>query len=266
MRHTDLTGKIVLITGASSGIGYATALEFAKVGARLLLCARREARLLELAKTLKETYQIDVLTLSLDVSSAEQVSTKLNAIPNDWSDIDILVNNAGMARGRDKLHEGNILDWEEMINTNIKGVLYISRQIVPRMVLRGVGHIINIGSISSHEVYPGGGVYCATKHAVRAISKTLRMELLGTNIRVSSIDPGSVETEFSLVRFRGDTEKASAVYKGMRPLSPEDVADSVLYCATCPPHVNICELRIMPTDQASVGMTHRRKEPEKTPE
>ena len=254
----NLLGKTCLITGASSGIGYETAIAFAQAKARLILCARREDKLQALSQTLKKDYQTEILILKLDVSKFTEVEKTVNNLPSAWQSIDVLVNNAGLARTKDKLHEGNPADWDEMIDTNLKGVLYVSRLIVPGMIARKKGHIINIGSISGQEVYPGGGVYCATKHALRAITKTLRMELLGTNIRVTSIDPGAVETEFSLVRYRGDKEKAAAVYQGMTPLSGKDIANAVFYAATCPPHVNICELRITPTDQASVFMTHRK--------
>lgn len=260
MPISPINQKTVLITGASSGIGKATAIHFAKCGANLILCARREDRIQSLAKDLREQFHIQVYPLKLNVANFKDVVTTIDALPSEWQEIDILVNNAGIARGLDKIDAGDPNDWDEMINTNIKGVLFISKQIIPKMLLNGSGHIINIGSISGHEVYPKGGVYCATKHAVNAITKTLRMELLGTSIRVSSIDPGSVETEFSLMRFNGDVAKASAVYKGMRPLTPDDVADAVVYCASCPPHVNISELRIMPTDQVSVQMVHRVKD------
>jgi 3-hydroxy acid dehydrogenase/malonic semialdehyde reductase len=260
MYKSDLSGKICLITGASSGIGYESAIAFAKAKLRLILCARREERLNELANKLRKEYQAEVITLVLDVAKSNEVVEKLKSLPTDWQEIDILLNNAGMARTKDTLHEGNPADWDEMIDTNIKGVLSVSRMIIPGMMERQKGHVINIGSVSGEEVYPGGGVYCATKHALRAITKGFRMELLGKNIRVTSINPGAVETEFSLVRYRGDTEKAAAVYQGMTPLSPKDIADAVLYAATCPAHVNIAEIKIMPTDQASVGMTHRKKE------
>jgi len=258
METQNLVGKICLITGASSGIGRETAIAFAKSKAKLILCARRVDRLQALSETLKTEYQIDVLVLKLDVSKFGDVEKALTTLPTTWQEIDILVNNAGLARAKDKLHEGNPLDWDEMIDTNVKGVLYVSRMIIPNMVARQKGHIINIGSVSGQEVYPGGGVYCATKHALRALTKTLRMELLGTNIRVTSIDPGAVETEFSLVRYRNDKQKAASVYQGMTALSGKDIADAVLYAASCPPHVNICELRITPTDQASVLMIHRK--------
>ena len=259
MYQSDLSGKICLITGASSGIGYESAIAFAKTKAKLILCARREERLNELASKLQKEYQADVFILVLDVSKSDDVLEKLKNLPKDWQEIDILLNNAGMARTKDTLHEGNPADWDEMIDTNIKGVLLVSRAIIPGMVERQRGHVINVGSVSGEEVYPGGGVYCATKHALRAITKGFCMELLGKNIRVTSINPGAVETEFSLMRYRGDIEKAAAVYQGMTPLSPKDIAEAILYAATCPAHVNIAEIKIMPTDQASVGMTHRKR-------
>lgn len=248
---------LVFITGASSGIGRACAEAFAKQGARLLLAARRLDRLETLAADLRTRFGVEVSCFQLDVTSRSEVETKLSQLPEAWSKIDVLVNNAGLSRGLDKLHEALIEDWEEMIDTNVKGLLYVSRKVIPGMVARHRGHVINIGSIAGHEAYPGGSVYCATKHAVNAITRSLRMDLLGTPIRVSSIDPGMVETEFSVVRFHGDEERASKVYQGLQPLAPEDVADAVLYMANCPPHVNISEMIIMPTAQASATLSHR---------
>ncbi|NER32255.1 MAG: SDR family NAD(P)-dependent oxidoreductase, partial [Symploca sp. SIO1C4] len=181
----------------------------------------------------------------------------INNLPEPWSAVDILVNNAGLSRGLDKLHEGSIQDWEEMIDTNIKGLLYMTRALVSGMVSRGKGHVINIGSIAGHQTYPGGNVYCATKAAVRAISEGLKQDLLGTPVRVSSVDPGMVETDFSKVRFHGDTERAQKVYQGLTPLTPEDVADVVFFCATRPLHVNISDVLMIPTDQASATLFNR---------
>lgn len=252
-----LQSKIVLITGASSGIGAACAKLFASCGAKLLLCARRDERITKLAQHLKNEYGVEVFSFHLDVTQYAAVKEKINTLPAEWQAVDVVVNNAGLSRGLDKLYEGSVEDWNEMIDTNVKGLLYITRLVLPGMVARKSGHIINIGSVAGHEVYPGGNVYCATKYAVKAISQSLRMDLLGTGIRVSEIDPGAVETEFSLVRFHGDAKRAAAVYKGMQPLTAEDVASTVIYCAACPPHVNISEIRIMPTDQASATMVHR---------
>jgi len=253
----NLKNKTVFITGASSGIGAACAERFAQEGAKLLLCARRIEKLNQLAATLTKQYQTTIHCFQLDVTHSKNVTEKLTQLPPEWRTIDILINNAGLARGLDKIQEGAIQDWEEMINTNIKGLLYITRQILPDMVKRNTGHIINIGSVAGREVYPRGNIYLATKHAVRALNQAMRIDLSGTHIRVSSVDPGMVQTEFSLVRFKGDQTTADAVYKGMQPLTPQDVADAVAYCATCPPHVNISEILIMPTAQAAATVIHR---------
>lgn len=249
-----LKNKIVLITGATSGIGEACAISFAEQGAKLLLCARRQELLTSLAEKLQKEYGTEVYTFVLDVRDRQQVKTQLDALPAAWKSIDILLNNAGLAAGLETVQEANIDDWETMIDTNVKGLLFVTRAILPQMVERKSGHIINIGSISGHQVYPRGGVYCATKFAVKALSQGLRMDLLGTNIRVTTISPGSVETNFSLVRFKGDNEKAGAIYEGWHPLHADDIADNVLYAATRKPHVNINEIIVMPTQQAAVGM------------
>lgn len=254
----SIQDQIVFITGASSGIGAACAERFAQAGARLILAARRLDRLEALAATLKQQFEPQILLLPLDVTDRLQVTAALTALPEAWAAIDILVNNAGLSRGLDKLHEGSIQDWEEMIDTNIKGLLYMTRSIVPGMVSRGRGHVINIGSIAGHQTYPRGNVYCATKAAVRAISEGLKQDLLGTPVRVSSVDPGMVETEFSQVRFHGDRDRAAQVYAGVTPLTAEDVADVVAFCATRPAHVNISEVILLPTDQASATLVHRR--------
>jgi 3-hydroxy acid dehydrogenase / malonic semialdehyde reductase len=246
--------RIVLITGASSGIGASCAKIFAQAGAKLILAARRQERLAELAKALNcQTY-----LLSLDVRDRQSVESALNSLPDAWSNIEVLINNAGLSRGLDKLHEGSFTDWEEMIDTNIKGLLYLTRYIVPKMVNQGSGHVVNIGSIAGHQTYPGGNVYCASKAAVRAISEGLKQDLLGTPVRVSSVDPGLVETEFSQVRFHGDTDRAKKVYQGLTPLTPDDVADVVFFCVTRPAHVNISEVLLVPTDQATATLVHRR--------
>lgn len=253
-----IKNKIVFITGASSGIGAAAATLFAEQGAKLLLCARQLPALKALAQQLQSDYGVLVHTFQLDVSKRSAVKEALAALPKEWQAIDILLNNAGLAAGLDAVQEGNIDDWEAMIDTNVKGLLYVTRHLLPQMIARNAGHIINIGSVAGHYVYPKGAVYCATKYAVNALSNGLRMDLFGTKIRVSSIDPGAVETNFSLVRFKGDAKRAAAVYEGMEPLTPKDVADAVLYCATRPPHVNISEIIIMPTDQAAATMVARK--------
>jgi NADP-dependent 3-hydroxy acid dehydrogenase YdfG len=254
----NVKDKVVLITGASSGIGAACARQFAKSGAKLLLCARRLEVLHELTRQLKAEYGTEIYTFRLDIRHYADVTEALRGLPADWQKIDILVNNAGLAAGLDTLQEGSIQDWEEMIDTNVKGLLYVTREILQYMVEKNSGHIINIGSIAGHYVYPKGAVYCATKFAVNALTNGLRMDLFGKKIRVSTIDPGAVETNFSLVRFKGDENRAAAVYAGMDPLTPDDVADAVIYCATRPPHVNISEIIIMPTDQAAATMVARK--------
>jgi 3-hydroxy acid dehydrogenase/malonic semialdehyde reductase len=252
-----LTGTLVCITGASSGIGSACAEAFAREGCRLLLSARRIERVDALAETLRRTHGVDVHTHRLDVRNQGEVENTVRALPASWQEIDILVNNAGLARGFTSVQEGSLTDWEEMIDTNIKGLLYVTRAVLPGMVRRKRGHVINIGSIAGHQVYPNGNVYCATKFAVGALTQGLKMDLLGTGVRVASVSPGMVETEFSLVRFHGNSERAAQTYARTRPLSAEDVAETVLFVASRPPHVDISEVLIMPTDQASVYHLHR---------
>ena len=258
----SLKNQIVLITGASSGIGAACAKIFATGGAQLILAARRIDKLDRLAKELVETGLIpsanQIHLLELDVRDRLKVESALNTLPEAWKAIDILINNAGLSRGLDKLHEGNFQDWEEMIDTNVKGLLYMTRYIVPGMVNRGRGHVVNIGSIAGRQTYPKGNVYCASKAAVKVISEGLKQDLLGTPVRVTEIEPGLVETEFSHVRFHGDAEKAKNVYQGLTPLTPDDVADVVYFCATRSPHVNISEILLVPTDQASATLVHRK--------
>jgi len=253
----DLSGKIVLITGASSGIGTACADAFARLGCRLLLAARRGDRLQALAARLEEEFGAEVLAASLDVRDRAAVDAWVTGIPDEWRAIDILVNNAGLARGLAPVQEGEISDWEEMIDTNLKGLLFVTRAVIPGMVARGSGHLINIGSIAGHEVYPLGNVYCATKHAVAALTRAMGIDTLGTGLRVSSVDPGMVETEFSLVRFHGDAERAQAAYAGFEALRPEDVADAVVFCATRPTHANVREMVLMPSAQAAAVHAHR---------
>ncbi len=254
---TEMKDKIVFITGASSGIGAACARIFGQNGAKLLLCARREDRLKKLAEDLRSEFGTDSYTFQLDVRDRKSVDATLERIPDEWKKIDILINNAGLARGLSKLHEGLIDDWDEMIDTNVKGLLYICRKIIPGMIDRDKGDIINIGSIAGHEVYPGGAAYCASKHAVDALTKGLRMDLLGTPLRVCTVDPGLVETEFSIVRFHGDQELADNVYRGMRPLTGDNVAETVYYCASRPPHIQIAEVIMFPTAQRSATMVSR---------
>jgi 3-hydroxy acid dehydrogenase/malonic semialdehyde reductase len=250
----DLT---VCITGASAGIGAACAAAFAAEGSRLLLAARRKDRIDTLAAGLAERHGVATRTAHLDVRDRDAVERMFASLPEEWSRIDVLVNNAGLSRGLDKLHEGKLQDWEEMIDTNVKGLLYVTRAVLPGMVRRDRGHVINIGSVAGHATYPGGNVYCASKFAVTALGRALKMDLLGTHVRVSSVDPGLVQTEFSEVRFRGDSTRAGKVYTDTVPLRPEDVAEAVVWCATRPPHVNITELVLMPVYQASVTMVHR---------
>ena len=255
---TTLKGKIVLITGASSGIGAAAALAFASQGARLLLAARRAGRLAEVATEAVERGAEAVHSIHLDVRHRHAVQSTIDELPEEWAEIEILVNNAGLSRGLDKLYMGKVEDWEEMIDTNFKGLLYVSRAVIPGMVVRGRGHVINLGSTAGELPYPGGSVYCATKAALRSISDALREDLLGTPVRVTSVDPGAVETDFSLVRFRGDAARASKVYEGIVPLTAEDVADAILWAATRPPHVNIARISMTPVDQANSLLFHRR--------
>ncbi|MCK6542301.1 SDR family oxidoreductase [bacterium] len=250
--------RIILITGASAGIGEATARTFAEAGGKLILTARRKEKLEKLANELKEQFGTPSYTASLDVRDNAAVENFVRTLPDAWSAIDILVNNAGLGRGLDKLHEGKIADWEEMIDTNVKGLLYVSRAVIPGMVARGRGHIFNLGSIAGHETYPGGNVYCATKHAARAINNGMRIDLVDTPVRVTTIDPGLVETEFSVVRFRGDAQRAKKPYEGIAPLRGEDIADLILFAATRPTHVNINEMIVMPKAQATSTLVHRK--------
>jgi 3-hydroxy acid dehydrogenase / malonic semialdehyde reductase len=255
----DLKDKIVLITGASSGIGKACARQFAAYGAKLLLCARRADQLDELASVLRSTHATAVYTLKLDVTDGSAVMDAFKQLPSEWQSIDILINNAGLAAGLDFIHEGLLDDWEAMIDTNIKGLLYVTKSTLPHMIAKDHGHIINIGSIAGHQTYPKGAVYCATKAAVNVLTQGLRMDLLGTKIRVTTVDPGAVHTNFSNVRFKGDQTRAESVYEGMTPLTADDVADAILYAASRKPHVNISEIIIMPTDQAAAMMVSRKQ-------
>lgn len=253
----SLKGKIVFITGASAGIGAATALAFASEGARLLLAARRAGRLAEVASQAKERGAPSVHSIDLDVRDHRAVQNAIDNLPPEWSEIDILVNNAGLSRGLDKLYMGKIEDWDEMIDTNVKGLLYVTRCVVPGMVVRGRGHVISLGSTAGELAYPNGAVYCGTKAAERLINDGLRQDVLGTPIRVTSVDPGMVETDFSLVRFRGDTERAAKVYKGVKPLTPEDIAEVIVWAASRPAHINIARVLLTPVQQANSIMFHR---------
>lgn len=255
-----LKDKIVFISGASSGIGRACAEVFAKAGAHLILCARTIEKIKDIADGLEAKYKIETLTCELDVQNKKLVSEAIDGLPEKWREIDILVNNAGLARGLEKLHEGNPDEWDAMIDTNVKGLLYLTRKIVPFMLENQVnGHIINIGSTAGIHAYPNGAVYCATKAAVKAISDGLRMDVVDKPIRVTTVQPGMVETNFSVVRFRGDKQRADSVYEGIKPLTAEDIADIVLYAASAPPHVQICEVTVTPTNQATGGIVYKGK-------
>lgn len=255
-----LEGKIAFITGATSGIGKASAFGLAEQGANLILTARRSAILEKLEEEIRAKYGVKVFIIKLDVKNKQEVEWAVNSLPDEWKKIDILLNNAGLAKGLNKIYEDDTENWDEMIDTNVKGLLYVTRAIVPGMVEREIGHVINIGSTAGHEAYPKGHVYCATKHAVNAITKSLRIDVVDKNIRVSTVDPGAVETNFSNVRFLGDKEKAKSMYKGLTPLVAEDVAEAVVFCATRPPHANIAEIIMMPTQQASALVFHRKEE------
>jgi 3-hydroxy acid dehydrogenase / malonic semialdehyde reductase len=250
-------GKIVFITGASAGIGAATALAFAAKGARLLLAARRAGKLAEVASCALDRGAKAVHSIDLDVRDHRAVQEAVDALPPEWAEIDILVNNAGLSRGLEKIYVGKIEDWEEMIDTNVKGLLYVTRAVVPGMVARGRGHVINLGSTAGEITYPNGAVYCGTKAAERAINDGLRQDVLGTPIRVTSVDPGMVQTDFSLVRFRGDSDRASNVYKGVKPLTAEDVAEVIVWAASRPAHVNIARVSMTPVQQANSLLFHR---------
>lgn len=254
----NLEGQLVLITGASSGIGEACAVEFAKQKANLILIARRDEKLKSLATKLEKDFNINVKTLQVDVRNYTNIETKFNQLEDRWKQIDILINNAGLARGLNKIYEGKLSDWEEMIDTNIKGLLNVTRIVSPIMVERQKGHIINIGSTAGHEVYTYGNVYSATKFAVKSLTQSFRLDMLDKGIKVSSVDPGMVYTEFSKVRFSGDEEKANKVYLGVTPLSPKDVAETIVFCATRPSHVNINEIIITPLQQASSTQVFRK--------
>lgn len=253
-----LEGKIVFITGASSGIGEACAKEFAKIKANLILAARRKDRLNKLADELEKQYQIKVKCLEVDVRNFDDVQNKFDSLESSWKKVDILLNNAGLAKGLNKVYEGCLSDWDEMIDTNLKGLLNVTRVVSPQMVEKQSGHIINIGSTAGHEVYTYGNVYSATKFAVKSLTQSFRLDMLDKGIKVSSVDPGMVYTEFSKIRFSGDDQKAEQVYKGITPLSPYDVAEAVVFCATRPHNVNINEVILTPIQQASSTQVYRK--------
>ena len=243
--------KTAIVTGATAGIGEATARTLAQNGYNVIITGRREERLADLKKEIESKTESTVLTISFDVRNNQEVSNAFKNIPAEWRSIDLLINNAGLAAGATSIQDGLLDDWERMIDTNIKGLLYVSKQIMPLMIKRQSGHIINIGSVAGKEVYANGNVYCATKHAVDALTKGMRIDLLKHGIRVSQIAPGAVETEFSVVRFHGDQNAADSVYKGFQPLVAQDIADTILFVATRPPHVTINDVLIMPTAQAN---------------
>lgn len=251
--------KVALITGSTAGIGKATAELFAREGYTLVLSGRRIDRLKSLKAEIENRYGVQVFIFSFDIRNRQEVTSAVEAIKQTVEQIDVLVNNAGLAAGLDQLRNGDPDDWDQMIDTNVKGLLYISRQIIPWMVEKGEGHIVNIGSIAGKEVYPNGNVYCGTKHMVDALSQAMRRELAEFNIRVSAIHPGAVETEFSVVRYKGDAEKAGKVYEGFENLVAEDIADAVWYVVSRPAHVNINDLVIMPKAQPAAGVIFRNK-------
>jgi NADP-dependent 3-hydroxy acid dehydrogenase YdfG len=249
--------RIIMITGSTAGFGRATALKFAKNGYNVIITGRRKERLDALEKELSH-YNIKVLSLNFDVRNSKEVESAVKALPEEWKNIDILVNNAGLAVGLERIDAGIIDDWDRMIDTNIKGLLYVTRAVSPQMVARGKGHIFNLGSIAGKGAYEGGNVYCATKSAVDSLTRSMRIDLLKHNIRVTQIAPGMADTEFSLVRFKGNAEKANAVYKGVTALTAEDIAEVIYFCATLPDHVCINDLVITPTQQADVYFTNRK--------
>lgn len=249
--------RIALITGATSGIGEATAERLANEYYNVIITGRRKDRLLEFSKYLRNTYFANVLPLCFDICDLEQVGENLGSLPEDWQNIEVLVNNAGLAAGLEPVDAGLPEDWQRMIDTNIKGLLYVTQTVVPLMIARRRGHIINIGSIAGREVYANGNVYCATKYAVDALTKGMRIDFARYGIRVSQVAPGAVETEFSLVRFKGDRLRADAVYEGFQPLEAADIADVIAYMVNCPPHVNIADVLVLPAAQAGATMIHR---------
>lgn len=250
--------KIAFITGATSGIGEACAHTFAQQGYHLILLARRAEKLARLSHHLEDKYAITVKQVIGDVRERQQITTTLEAFPEDWKKVDVLINNAGLSQGLEPIDKGNIDDWDNMIDTNVKGLLYVTKIVSNWMIKNQSGHIVNIGSIAGKEVYPNGNVYCASKHAVDALNKAMRIDLLPHGIKVTAIHPGMVETEFSLVRFKGDEERAKKVYEGVEPLIADDIADAIWYVVSRPKHVNINDMLIMPTAQANGTQVLRR--------
>lgn len=251
-----MSKKIILITGATSGFGEAAAIKFAQNNWDLIITGRRSERLESLEKKLRDL-GADVLPLNFDVRNVEEVKEAIHFLSNKWRNIDVLLNNAGLAAGREPIQEGNYEDWNLMIDTNVKGLLYMMREVSPLMMERRKGHIINVASLAGWDTYGGGNVYCGTKHAVRAITRSSRIDLLPYGIKVSAISPGAAETEFSIVRFKGDVQRADAMYVGYEPLKAEDVAESIYFMASQPDHVNIEEILILPTAQATPTITHK---------
>lgn len=249
--------KIVLITGATSGIGEACAHIFAREHYDLILTGRREERLQEVVSALREKYGVQVQAINLDVRNRADVERKLEELPDRWKSVDVLINNAGLSLGLDPIQNGSIEDWDIMIDTNVKGLLYVTKVVASWMIRRKQGHIVNIGSLAGKETYANGNVYCATKHAVDALNKGMRIDLLPHNIRVTAINPGAVETEFSEIRFKGDKERAKKVYEGYEPLVADDIADLIWFAVSRPPHVNITDLLVTPTAQANT--THLKR-------
>lgn len=249
--------KIALITGATSGIGEACAHIFAKQGYHLILVARREDRLAKIAHHLADKYAVEIKPVLADVRDKNSLSAALDAFPNEWKNVDVLINNAGLSQGLDPIDKGNTDDWDTMIDTNVKGLLYVTKIVSNWMIPNKTGHIVNIGSIAGKEVYPNGNVYCASKHAVDALSKAMRIDLLPYGIKVTEINPGMVETEFSVVRFKGDEDRAKKVYENLEPLIADDIADAIWYVVSRPKHVNINDMLIMPSAQATATILHR---------
>ncbi|SMO78322.1 NADP-dependent 3-hydroxy acid dehydrogenase YdfG [Saccharicrinis carchari] len=252
------TNKIALITGATSGIGEATSKELAQLGYNTILTGRRSTRLNKLKQEIETTYQTEVLTLCFDIQDQQQTTYALNSIPTHWRNIDVLINNAGLAYGAEKIDEDAWDKWAQMLDTNVKGLLFLSKEVIKWMVQKKQGHIVNISSIAGINVYEGGSIYCASKHAVNAITKGMRIDLLKHNIKVTSVSPGMVETEFSLVRYDGNRDKANQVYRGITPLSAIDVAEAIVFVVSRPAHVNINDILIMPTQQADAYNTYRK--------
>jgi NADP-dependent 3-hydroxy acid dehydrogenase YdfG len=249
--------KIVFITGATSGFGEACALRFAEAGYDIIINGRRADRLKRLKNDIEEKFSVRVLPLPFDVSKRNDVFNAVDSITGNWRNINVLINNAGLALGRDFFDEADLDEWDTMIDTNVKGLLYVSRAVLPLMISQNKGHVINLGSVAAKEVYEKGNVYCASKFAVDALSKSMRIDMLRHNIKVTAVHPGAAETEFSLVRFKGDEAKANAVYEGFKPLTARDVADVIFYCTTVPEHVCINDLVICPSQQADAIYFHK---------